>query len=150
MEIRTKKILAGLVGLGLMILIIFVLTSGNKPPVVNDTEGTSGAVFINDSSHLQEILFDQQYYSVQAGISDYIVSKFSRSVKSAEIVGEPVIPDDGLIRIQVNIKNPDKEFTVTIDRATYFDKIVLSVPETKYKKTINVYENISSEQKVYD
>lgn len=137
---RRKKTLLILVVVAMLLFVVGLILLARKD-VEPETEGSTGIVQLDDRGKLQEMLFDVQYYAVQAGLSDYISSRISPDITSAEIVGAPTVPADGTISFKVRVTDPDKTFTVLLDRQTHFDKIILSVEGTSYKKTLPVYED---------
>lgn len=100
-----------------------------------------GYVVINNTDALSNLLLKRQEAVVEQALSDYILSNVSNKSESAYIVGSPILQSDGKVSIEVRVTSPQKDFQTIIDRNTYFDKVVLSVPSTNYQKIVPVYSS---------
>lgn len=138
---RRKRVFIIIGGVVTVLLFLVVLLISNQPPRTHDPEShDAGIVIVDDKGLLQDVLFELQYYAVIAAVSDYIRSDMDASVDTAEIVGEPSFPQNGIINAKFKTDNPEKEFTIQIDRTVDFDTLLFSVPERNYKKTLQVYQ----------
>ncbi|HEY5550169.1 MAG TPA: hypothetical protein VIK37_03180 [Candidatus Saccharimonadales bacterium] len=121
---------------------MFVLiTVTNKSPL-EEPDPDRVDISISNTAELRSILLTQQYYTVVNTLADYIQSTINPKVKRVEIVGVPTIAMNGNISLTLKIRQPDKQLTVEIDRSTYFDKIILKIPQDKYEATIPVYTSL--------
>jgi multidrug efflux pump subunit AcrB len=129
------SVLMSLIVAGLIYLML-----ADKPREMEPIESQSvGYVVIDNASGLNKFLLSRQTSAVESAISGYILDRIDKNVEHAFIVDEPLQRNDGTILVTVKTENPEKTFRVIVDRTTYFDKLVVSVPADDYKTTIKVY-----------
>ncbi|MBI4033883.1 hypothetical protein HY379_02690 [Candidatus Saccharibacteria bacterium] len=138
---KRAKIFFTLIVITLVLLTIFILVGGDsekeKAPI---TVKPPSKVSIVGDGGLRNLLLDRQVPVVEQGISDYIRSNIGNTVKNASIASKPKVASDGLVEFTVETDNPKKLFKVTLDRTTYFDRVILKIPEGNYTVTLPVYQ----------
>lgn len=138
---KRAKIIIALIVITLTFLAAFVLVYGDRK-TQNTPVTIRSPVKVNiiDDSSLRDLLLDRQVPVVEQGISDYIRTTIGNSVNNVSIVSKPTVASNGLIEFTIETDNPKKQFKIALDRTTYFDRIILSVPDDNYSKILPVYQ----------
>jgi hypothetical protein len=119
-------------------------SSAGSAKVVNEPQGP-GIIIIDNTDALSTILLSKQYEVTYNAVAAYIQGQIAGSVQHAMIVDKPIVADNGEVVFSVKTFNPNKQFTVHIDRLTYFDRIIFSVQGTDYQKIIPTYTSNTDE-----
>ncbi len=140
MEKRKKLVIAIIIGfLAIVVLMVIFGLSDNGKPRPTESEGP-GTVVIDNTLELSNLLLKSQYGAINEELVSYIQSHVDKKIEHATIKGNPVVNHDGSISFKVETENPNKVFTVLIDRSGPQNQIIFTVPEANYSKTLKVYK----------
>lgn len=104
--------------------------------------GGSRLIILQHSESLTKVLLPAQFDVTKVTVSDFIKQNFGENSKSASVVGGVQLSEKGVITLDIQVDdNQAKTFTMTIDKWTYYDKLIFSVPEKSYSVTLPVYTN---------
>lgn len=138
---RNRKIVLALViGLFLILGIILSLSGPKSEEPKLLTVKPLENITLENSDKLKDLLLDRQYSAVVKGVSDLVHSKVSANVKTAAITMGPAVAKDGSVVFSATTKDPSRTFNITVDRSTYFDKIIIKVPGSGYSVTLPTYD----------
>jgi len=121
-------------------VVLFLIFRSSPQPQSKPTELDSpGTVVIDNTDQLRDILLRREYAAVNEELVKYIQDHVSDAIEHAFLVNQPVINSDGVVSFTVQTEAPNKQFSVKLDRNTYFNKIIFSIPEVNYQSTLDVY-----------
>ncbi|MBI2007867.1 hypothetical protein HYS85_01350 [Candidatus Saccharibacteria bacterium] len=138
MKRKPLLIVTGIAFALLLVLAIFLILKDSQPrfPAI-EAEGP-GTVIIDNTDELSSILLGRQYQTTSDFVVEYIQQKIDKKIEHAEIVGKPVVNDDGSVDFQIKTNDPETEFTIHIDRSSV-KYLTLEVQNTDYRQTIKIY-----------
>lgn len=136
---KIALIIAVLLVLSGLVALAFGALTDESPGTSTSTSPAAVVTFTDDSS-LKALLLERQLPVVEQGLREYIKSNIGTNVTEVKFVTQPAIASNGLIEITIETDNPQKRIKVTLDRTTYFDRIIFSVPESGYSAELPVYQ----------
>lgn len=123
---------------------IFLALPGQKKPAPSSAAPLK-PVKVTDDSSLKKLLLDSQVPVVEKAIGDYARTRIDGKATTVSLTSGPTVSNHGLIEFTVKTSDPKKSFVVTLDRTTYFDRIIFSVPTDNYTKTLPVYQTFTGD-----
>ncbi len=138
MKRRTFTIVVASLFALLLALAIFLILRDGQPKLPEAEPEGPGTVIIDNTNELSSILLGRQYQTTSDFVVEYIQQKIDKKIEHAEIVGSPVVNNDGSVDFKVRVDVPKTEFTVHIDRSSV-KYLTLQVQNTDYKQTIKIY-----------
>lgn len=132
--------LALFIGLWLAIAKPFNPSYDPKAPKEPEQGGLQ-TIVLKNSDKLSKLLLPRQFEVTKQAINTYVKNNISFSATSVSISGEPQATPKGVIAFDFRVDNGVGTITATIDKWTYYDKIIFSVPSKSYSVTLPVYTN---------
>lgn len=131
-------ILTTLMLLGVWIIHVRNTSIYNSTSRKEPERGGPKTVDISNTGELTRVLLPEQFSVFKNQLSTYILGRVKSNAATASIIGKPIIARDGVISVVVLV-DKSQQFMVKIDRITYFDKVVFSVPVSGYSVTTQTY-----------
>lgn len=130
-----------------VVLLIVIASKSPKPaydPRANREPESSGLqlITLSGSEKLSKLLLPSQFDVAKVAINDFVKAGVNNGAKNVTIIGDPQINDRGVVTLSLRVDGPSPiTFTAKIDKWTYYNKLIFSVPEKGYTVTIPVYIN---------
>ena len=121
------------------IVAVFVLIAVTSKSPIEEPDPDRTDVSITNTEELKNILLTQQYNAVVNTLADYVQATTNPKELRVAIIGSPTIAKNGNITFTLQVKQPEKQLVVEVDRSTYFDKLIIKIPQDKYEVTVPVY-----------
>jgi hypothetical protein len=135
-----KRLIIVATFLAIAAIVALVATSlTHKKSPVEEPHPDRVDVSITNTDELKTMLLDNQYFAVVNTLADYIKATLNPKDLLVPIINKPKVAKNGNITITLQVKEPDKRLVAIIDRSTYFDKLVISIPQDDYRATIPIY-----------
>lgn len=139
---RSKILIVAAACILLLVVVALLLMSkpASQPQKLTGIEKGSATsqVGLQGAEKLNDILLPEQYFALKQALSNYIRTKVSSSVLSAQIVpGSTVVNNDGSINFSVST-SPNKTFNVVLQRPSAIT-LVFTVPADGYSATLYPY-----------
>jgi len=142
---RRVKIKLVLVLMGSLLLVVGIASLiGNhyKPSTINPSSNlneANGPLVFSNTGNLSDILLTQQFTSFYQVISSFIQNQFGQSVTQIKLIGDASVGPNGIITLRLEVEPSQKQFNLTIDRISVYNKLTVSIPAYSYKNTVVVY-----------
>lgn len=139
MKLKGLIIIVILLMAGLAVGFVLLVGKDSKPgvPVVTEVD-SPGMVIIDNTDQLSEILLSNEYQAVLDALTDYIFNELSPDVQHAAVTDGPRLEPSGSLSFELTADG-HKPFSARIDRETYKDRVILTIPASNYERIIQVY-----------
>lgn len=104
--------------------------------------GGPSLVILQNSETLSKVLLPAQFIATRNMVNDFVKQAYGEPSKVVTIIGEARLNEKGVVAFDAQVNNDQtKTFTATIDKWSSYNKLIFSVPEKNFTRTVIVYPN---------